>query len=248
VAGDWNGNGTDTVGLYVPATGRWYLNNKTDGSIDDMITFRSLATPPRALPIAGDWDGARIGVALATESKPSVLTAGDSGEVTRPLSGESEFRNQPDTLLVDTLDVNQDGFVTPLDVLAVVNALNRAVHTPLADLDGSGVVTPADVLRLIHVVNAMENGSVNEGEGEPVPAPDAGPAAEILAAGLPSAGFLASGESPIQNPAVPVEQDALLGRERQASQRGASVPDDELVDIAEKWLDEILDQLAAGWQ
>ena len=57
IAGDWDGDGVDTVGLYIPSMNIWYLNNKTDGSITDLVTVRG----PRHnrtdwRPIAGDWN------------------------------------------------------------------------------------------------------------------------------------------------------------------------------------------------
>ena len=53
IAGDWDGNGIDTVGLYDPATGAFFLSNKnTPGPADIVYTYGA----PGAIPIAGDWD------------------------------------------------------------------------------------------------------------------------------------------------------------------------------------------------
>ena len=55
VAGDWDGDGIDAVGLYDPATAVWYLRNShTGGNADLTFNFG----PPDAgwCPIAGDWN------------------------------------------------------------------------------------------------------------------------------------------------------------------------------------------------
>jgi hypothetical protein len=56
IKGDWDGNGTDTVGLYDPATGAFFLRNANGpGAADLAFTFG----PANAgfLPLSGDWDG-----------------------------------------------------------------------------------------------------------------------------------------------------------------------------------------------
>ncbi len=55
LAGDWDGNGTDTPGLYNPATGAFFLrNSSTNGPANIVFSFGS---PSIYLPIAGDWNG-----------------------------------------------------------------------------------------------------------------------------------------------------------------------------------------------
>ena len=58
VAGDWNGDGTDEIGVWRPNTGRFYLD--MDGSQTwtpgvDVITASFGVATDR--PVAGDWDG-----------------------------------------------------------------------------------------------------------------------------------------------------------------------------------------------
>ena len=54
LAGDWNGDGKDTVGVYNPASGLFYLVN-TNGKpyADQVFGFGA----PNWVPLAGDWDG-----------------------------------------------------------------------------------------------------------------------------------------------------------------------------------------------
>jgi hypothetical protein len=57
LVGDWNGDGKVTVGLYDPLAYTFYLNNKIDGSITSLTTFKTPKVPATWLPLAGDWNG-----------------------------------------------------------------------------------------------------------------------------------------------------------------------------------------------
>ena len=56
LAGDWDGDRVDTVGLYLPANGRFYLTNSHTNTIDYITRF-NVRSPPEGLPVVGDWDG-----------------------------------------------------------------------------------------------------------------------------------------------------------------------------------------------
>ncbi|NNC91843.1 MAG: fibronectin type III domain-containing protein, partial [Acidimicrobiia bacterium] len=51
---DWNGDGTDTVGLYRPYEGFVYLRNSNTLGFADLDFFYGI---PTDLPVCGDWDG-----------------------------------------------------------------------------------------------------------------------------------------------------------------------------------------------
>src|SRR5262245_46215587 len=53
--GDWDGNGTNTVGVFDPATATWYLKNSNSSGAPDIAPFRYGA--PGWIPVVGDWDG-----------------------------------------------------------------------------------------------------------------------------------------------------------------------------------------------
>jgi len=54
IVGDWDGNGTTTIGLYRPSTNTFYLwNTNAYGPPDVVVTVGA----PGDLPVAGDWDG-----------------------------------------------------------------------------------------------------------------------------------------------------------------------------------------------
>jgi hypothetical protein len=60
VAGDWNGTGTTSIGVYDPGTGTWYLdmngNDAWDGTPTD-ATYTFGAGMTGAIPVTGDWKG-----------------------------------------------------------------------------------------------------------------------------------------------------------------------------------------------
>jgi hypothetical protein len=54
VTGDWDANGTGTVGVYQPGTGTFFLRNtNASGPADLAFSFG----PTGAMPVVGDWDG-----------------------------------------------------------------------------------------------------------------------------------------------------------------------------------------------
>jgi RHS repeat-associated protein len=56
VAGDWDGDGDDTIGVYIPSSGTFFLKNSHGQGTPD-ATFSFGPTGGGWLPVAGDWDG-----------------------------------------------------------------------------------------------------------------------------------------------------------------------------------------------
>ena len=57
LAGDWDGDGIETIGLYDPVTGTFFLrNSNSSGPPDVTFTFGPIS-PGNIQPIHGDWDG-----------------------------------------------------------------------------------------------------------------------------------------------------------------------------------------------
>lgn len=56
VAGDWNGDGKDTIGLYESRSGAFHLRNTNSAGADD-LGFHFGEAGKDWLPVAGDWDG-----------------------------------------------------------------------------------------------------------------------------------------------------------------------------------------------
>ncbi len=53
IAGDWNGDGVTIIGVYVPATGTFYLRNSNSAGAADLAIAYG---PVGVIPLAGDWD------------------------------------------------------------------------------------------------------------------------------------------------------------------------------------------------
>ena len=52
ITGDWDGDGDDTVGIYVPATAAFFLRNaNASGPADSVFIYG----PPNVTPIVGRW-------------------------------------------------------------------------------------------------------------------------------------------------------------------------------------------------
>ena len=101
------------------------------------------------------------------------LAQGESraAAMSQPIPGTAAFRNS-----ANRFDVNDDGFVSPLDALMVINELNARgahslfdnltipAHTSVyLDVNGDDMLTPLDALLIVNRLNA---GGASSGEGE----------------------------------------------------------------------------------
>lgn len=70
VVGDWDGDGTATIGFYVPSSGAFFLKNSNDAGDADIEPFTFGLGGLGYLPMAGDWPrdaggkGDRVGLYL----------------------------------------------------------------------------------------------------------------------------------------------------------------------------------------
>ena len=55
LVGDWDGNGTDTIGLYVQSTGVFFLKNTNAGGAAD-LAFPFGVGGATTFPLVGDWN------------------------------------------------------------------------------------------------------------------------------------------------------------------------------------------------
>lgn len=61
------------------------------------------------------------------------------------------------------LDINDDGLISPVDALAVINRLNADETNGLAcDVNGDGACSPIDAILVINLLNAQQDGTVLE--------------------------------------------------------------------------------------
>jgi hypothetical protein len=83
LAGDWDGDGEDSVGLYDPQDNRWYFNNRNEAAgANDVDTYQTPPAPASWLPLAGNWDGSGNRLLLDTRISPGA-TPGASSSLTR---------------------------------------------------------------------------------------------------------------------------------------------------------------------
>ena len=75
---------------------------------------------------------------------------------------------------INRLDVDADGFVSPIDVLLIINFINfngpsvsvvgLPAPPPYRDVNGNNVIEPLDVLEIINFINERGNSGAGEGE------------------------------------------------------------------------------------
>lgn len=53
VAGDWDGDGCDSIGVFRPSNNTWYLNNGLEDGNSEYILSYGISSD---LPVVGDWN------------------------------------------------------------------------------------------------------------------------------------------------------------------------------------------------
>lgn len=176
VAADMDQDGIDDIGLFVPdrggatprETAEWYflLSNSFNREIPDdgaAAAFVALAGTVNTLdhPFTPIPFGKDIFAQFGDEYAVPVV-----GNFDPPFPGGSSqittgFKNPR-----EAVDVNDDGHITPVDALLVINQLNSAgAHQlgvqlaasaagPYIDTNGDGYLTPVDALLVINRLNA----------------------------------------------------------------------------------------------
>ena len=56
IVGDWDGDGDDTIGFYVPSQNKWWLKNDLADGWTGVTGFNFGVADPMD-PVVGDWDG-----------------------------------------------------------------------------------------------------------------------------------------------------------------------------------------------
>ncbi|HCA49802.1 MAG TPA: hypothetical protein DEP12_05285 [Planctomycetaceae bacterium] len=135
------------------------------------------------------------------------------------------------------MDVNNDGFISPLDALLIISELNEsgsyqlpvtgATPPPFYDVDADGYIAPSDAVQVINHLNDNANG---EGEGEFVPS-----------SGMDIA---AVAEQAIQALAGPVNNGFKLANQQTTglSQVRSEVMEDLIADIVEEVSEELTEE------
>ena len=109
----------------------------------------------------------------------SILIVSTSG-------GSGSSGGEGNTNLTNAFDVNNDGYVSPIDVLILVNSMNTGGSGLLTsgnssgsgeggsgryfvDVNGDNYLSPLDALMVINELNTRQSGGNGEGEGESAP-------------------------------------------------------------------------------
>ncbi len=148
-------------------------------------------------------------------------------------------------------DVSNDGFVSPIDALMLINYINshpvitplplpRPVGDPFYDVTGDGLADPRDVLEVINRINQLNSPTGGEGEGPVASAP--------LATEFQTAATLAAQEALFEQPR---EQQQVEVRQATAAERTAPEPrqrkstEPDSIRIDRYGLEDVLDSIAA---
>ena len=182
LAGDWNSDNRDTVGMYDPIGSAFYLNNRVDGSINNLVVLDvPYQLPSTWKPLAGDWDGSARSSSVATSAASELAIASGQGPASKPAVATPAVALTSTAVTFAKEDVNQDGAITPIDVLRVINAINAnaeqrgmqgnsSANLPLsdawADVNGDGMLTARDALQVINAfwANADFDSLISDGD------------------------------------------------------------------------------------
>ncbi len=159
---DFNGNGTFESNEKINIPGR------VVNGVNAPITFNVPAGTVTTKPIA-----ARIRLSSDATAIASPLGLAPDGEVEDYMLTAA---SNPYTNPKNRFDVNADTFVSPIDVLQIVNYINAGLPSrptlpatnvpPYLDVDSDGFIGPLDVLAVINYINASRSGGSPGGEGE----------------------------------------------------------------------------------
>ena len=159
---DFNGNGV------FDSSERLNIPGRIVNGVNTPITFNVPSGSKTGTPIA-----ARIRLSSDQNAINSPIGEAIDGEVEDYMITIS---NNPYTNPKNRYDVNDDGFVSPIDVLQIVNYVNSGLPSrpplpptavpPYLDVDSDGFIGPLDVLAVITFINSGGKSGSGEGEGE----------------------------------------------------------------------------------
>jgi VCBS repeat-containing protein len=141
-------------------------------AVDYNFAERGLKSPNKTLELAST-NIHEVLMAIMAVDEPPTLEAQLDRQLGTGLVGVRNLRNP--------LDVSDDGFVSPVDALMVINVLNSGSHGgysgvatlaagisagPYYDTSGDSLISPLDALQVINYLNSKRTTSAAEGEGE----------------------------------------------------------------------------------
>jgi len=177
VAGDFDADGITDLGLWVPdrsgvapsEAAEWYLllsGGNTVGTGTSIVT--RLAAGGGVINFTPTPFGNDLYAQFGDEF--GLPVPGNFDPPLTPTQAAGSFTNSR-----DKADVDNDGFVSPIDALLIINRLNSGdttlssspfAHAPFVDVNGDGSCAPIDALMVINYLNAQSGSSTPAGEGE----------------------------------------------------------------------------------
>ena len=164
IAGDWDGDGDDTVGTFDPRTGRWRLvNSNGPGApapdLNYLGAILGLEIPAAVQPVVGDWDGDgddTFGLMDTSTGEVALRNSNTAGpaDITFSFGGSQPVRyvqvvagdwdgDGDDTIGVFRRDTNRwrlrnDNSTGPPDLLFTFGRPGNADQPLVGDTDGGG--------------------------------------------------------------------------------------------------------------
>lgn len=204
IAADMDGDGIDDIGLFVPdragvspaANAEWYflISNAFDQPLAPRFgTVHFLDHEFSPVPLGNDR------YASYGDEFSAPIVGNFDPPVAQSAPGPVRLGS---TNLDNPFDVNGDGQVSPLDVLVLINDLNRSdqraaglghLDGPFLDVNSDGLISAADVLATINYLEARTIGNAG-GEGESMGVEH--PLASAVSRDLPAATFLSETPQP----------------------------------------------------
>jgi hypothetical protein len=177
IAADFDGDKIDDLGLWVPkhnagspdAVGEWYVLLSDGRSITQRIR-QSPQDGQAIVDFVPEPFGRDLFLVLGSDYALPVVGNFDPHNIQPALGGLTIGLTNWD----DAHDVNGDGYVTPIDVLLLINEINRngprsltagVLGGPFYDVNRDWTLTSADALNVINRIN-RSNSQPSGGEGE----------------------------------------------------------------------------------
>ncbi len=158
VSADFDGDGIDDVGLWAPdinaqtpnSTSEWYILISGGESILNRVeTTQSMGMEMRVVDFTPQPFGDDLFAHFGNDYALPIAGNFDPPVGFQTLSAAPAA---PRHNLADPLDVNNDGVVSPLDALLVINSIGNEPQM-YADTNGDGEISPVDALQVINALN-----------------------------------------------------------------------------------------------
>ncbi len=167
-----NGDGIDDLGLFV---------SRREAIAPAEAAEWHFLISNRAAPLAGPGNVNALNHVFTPVPFGNDIFAQFGDEAAMPVVGNFDPPTSSAAIItdidhnpLDPMDVDNDGILTPLDALLIINQINSrsnlastsgSATAPFTDVDGDRFVTPTDAILVINVLNDRAKNKLLEGEG-----------------------------------------------------------------------------------